>query len=45
VTCCPMDARAHVNALLDAGLKYIKFDPNFADDDGMDEDGAEEGGG
>eukprot|EP00983_Pelagomonas_calceolata_P042850 1138678-Pelagomonas_calceolata.AAC.10 len=43
VLCCPTDARSHMSALIDAGLKFIKFDPNFADED-MDEDGAEEGG-
>ncbi len=30
-------------ALLDAALKFIKFDPNFADES-MEEDGEDEGG-
>lgn len=37
---CPHDARPHLTALLSTGIKYLKFDPNFADD--MEEDG--EGG-
>lgn len=41
VLCCPHDARPHLDALLLSGLKYIKYDPNFADD-GMEEDGAED---
>ncbi|KAF5826060.1 armadillo-type protein [Dunaliella salina] len=44
VLCCPTDARSHMGALIDAGLKFIKFDPNFAGEN-MDEDGAEEEGG
>ena len=32
--------RACTDALLTAALKYLKYDPNFADD--MDEDGSEE---
>lgn len=39
--CCPVDARAHLDPLINAGLKFIKFDPNFAAED-MDEDGAED---
>jgi len=40
VMCCPVDARAHLDPLINAGLKLIKFDPNFADE-GMDEDEGE----
>eukprot|EP00195_Chlamydomonas_chlamydogama_P007020 CAMPEP_0202892974 /NCGR_PEP_ID=MMETSP1392-20130828/2632_1 /ASSEMBLY_ACC=CAM_ASM_000868 /TAXON_ID=225041 /ORGANISM="Chlamydomonas chlamydogama, Strain SAG 11-48b" /LENGTH=1235 /DNA_ID=CAMNT_0049577131 /DNA_START=157 /DNA_END=3864 /DNA_ORIENTATION=- len=39
---CPHDSRPLLDALLKAVLKYIKYDPNLADD--MEEDEEEEGG-
>ncbi|KAF6251732.1 armadillo-type protein [Scenedesmus sp. NREL 46B-D3] len=38
----PADARPFLDQLLSEALRYIKYDPNYADDD-MDEDGGDAG--
>ena len=40
----PQDCRAHLDVLLPACLKYIKYDPNFADDEDEEMDADQEGG-
>ncbi|XP_024383560.1 cullin-associated NEDD8-dissociated protein 1 isoform X1 [Physcomitrium patens] len=37
---CPRDVAPHTDLILDLGLKYLSYDPNFTDD--MDEDQAED---
>ena len=39
---CPTDCRTHLEAVLLTSLKFIKYDPNFAEDDAMEQDEAEE---
>lgn len=41
VACCPVDARPHLPVLITTGLKYLKYDPNFAGDEAMETDGEE----
>jgi cullin-associated NEDD8-dissociated protein 1 len=38
----PQDARPFLEQLLEQGLTYLKYDPNYTEDD-MDEDGDEDG--
>lgn len=38
----PQDARPFLEQLLEQGLTYLKYDPNYTEDD-MDEDGDKDG--